>query len=136
MTPAARIRTGTGRRRLLWVGAAIFGLALAAVLIGTVWFNAYLRSERFRQLISEVTSRRLKAAGEYLPFQFTGSTIYSERFEAMGTTAAPFSVFRAEQVRAVLNPAGVLRRTWQVDEVDVQRLEVSFRELNRRLPSP
>ncbi len=110
-------------RIILWSIGGFFVVIAGGYLAVRLWFSAYLHSDGFRRMISQKTSAALKADGGFDPFQFTGATIYSDGFRARGEGAF-FSTLRADQIRAEFNLGGVWHRAWQVDRIDVQRLEM------------
>jgi hypothetical protein len=110
-------------RLLLWMLPLIFIALIAGFLIFHVWFNAYLESPAFRQLIGVLTSTQMKAAGEYQPFHFSGTAIYSDAFKARGSAKTFFSELEANQIRAEINLGGLWKKAWEIDEINVQRLE-------------
>ena len=104
-------------------------LALVVIFVGgfiafRIWFFGYLKSDAFRTLIGGLTSKQIKANGEYLPFSFNDSAIYSDGFKAGGGDAAWFNTLRADQLRAQINLGGLWRHAWQIDEITIQRLQV------------
>lgn len=106
-------------------------LALALIFVGgfiafRIWFFGYLKSDAFRHLIGGLTSNQIKADGEYLPFSFNDSAIYSDGYKAQGTAQASFSDLRAEQIRAQINLGGLWKHAWQIDEIDIQHIEVAL----------
>ncbi|MDP9291812.1 MAG: hypothetical protein M3O82_05555 [Verrucomicrobiota bacterium] len=76
--------------------------------------------------MSAAVSNVLKMEGNFSPFDWSGSTIYSAAFVGQGTDAAFFSQLHADQIRAEINLRGVLRHVWQVDEISVQRAELNL----------
>lgn len=116
------------RRTLVWAAVLLLTGGLIALVIGPVWFRSYLGGEGFRQVLSQATSRALRAKGEYEPLRHAGSTIYSDRFAAVGGAKAAFQTLVADQARAEFNLGGLWRGSWQIDDVQVQRLQVSFRQ--------
>jgi hypothetical protein len=113
-------------RRLAWVAAGLFLLVVAAAVGARVWFNAYLRGAEFRALLSRLTARELRAAGEFRPFRFAGTTIYSDGFNARGMEGAFFSALDADQLRADFDPGSVFDGVWRVRELLAQRVVVSL----------
>lgn len=114
------------QKTILWSA-----LILAVVLVGGViavrlGFNAYLNSAAFRQKIAGLAGNAFHAEAEFQPLHLSGATIYTDGFAAHGTGAAFFSDLRADQLRADFNWHGLLHHTWQIDQIDVQRLAVRF----------
>ena len=68
------------------------------------------------------TGETLHAEVEVDPFQFTGSTIYSDRLEARGSAESPFAELELDQMRVDVSARRFFDHVWQIDQVDVQRL--------------
>lgn len=114
------------QKTALWL-AFSFCLALVlGVTAARLGFNAYLNSAGFRQKIAAMAGRALKAQSEFQPLHLSGATIYTDGFAAQSTGGAFFSELSADQLRADFNWHGLLRRAWQIDQIDVQRLAVQF----------
>ena len=86
--------------------------------------DSYLRSEDFRRFVSRATAQTLKADGEFAPLHFSGMNIYSDGFKARGSEASAFAALAIDQIRADLGLRRWRERVWQVDHVEVQRMEV------------
>ena len=113
-------------RFVIWGVPLLFIVLIAGFLAGRAWLNAYLESPAFRKLIGGLTSSQLKARGEYMPFHFSGAGIYSDAFKAGGTAEAFFSTLSADQIRAEINLHGLWNHAWELDEIDIQRVEISL----------
>ncbi len=127
MTTPRRLRqngTSLWKRTALWSLAALPVLLFAGYFAARAWIDGYLRSEDFRRFVSGATARTLKADGEFAPLHFTGMNIYSDGFKARGSDASAFSSMAIDQIRADLSLRRWRERVWQVDHVDVQRVEV------------
>ena len=129
------------KRSLLSLAAPWVLLALALVFVGgfiafRVWFFGYLKSDAFRNLIGGLNSNQLKANGEYQPFSFSDGAIYSDGFKAQGTAEASFSSLRADQLRAQINLGGLWHHAWQIDEIDIQRLDLDLGHAAGPEPAP
>ena len=130
------------RKRPLLTRAALWSLPVLAVLFIAgfiavrLWFYAYLRSDAFRHLIGGLTSNQIKAQGEYLPFSFSDSAIYSDGYKARGGAKAPFSDLRAEQIRANINLGGLWHHAWEIDDINIQRLLLSLGHTGGAEPVP
>ncbi len=121
------------RRTTGWIALGAFSFIVLSIVLLRLGFSAYLNSSTFRKKISDMTAHALKANGDFQALHLAGSTIYSDGFLAQGTDAAFFSKLCADQLRADFNWRGLLRRAWQIDDFEVQRLEVNFAE---RQPAP
>ncbi|MES2570343.1 MAG: hypothetical protein V4710_09870, partial [Verrucomicrobiota bacterium] len=114
------------RSVLLWGAAACLVLAVVGVVAGRSAIEAYLQSDRFRQLVASKTGETLKANSEFAPFRFSGTHFYSERFEAEGNEGAVFSKLRADQIRAEVSLRRFFEGAWRMEQLSVQRVDVHF----------
>lgn len=114
------------RRRLGWIALGLFVFLVAAVVTVRVLFNSYLNSEGFRQKITNATADELKAEAEFQPLHFSGASVYSDGFVARGTEASFFSELQVQLIRADFNWHGLLRRAWQIDQLELQRLDIDL----------
>ena len=105
---------------ILLAGVVIVALALF------LWVHSYVQGEPFRKLVAQKTSEFLKVEGDYLPFRWSGFSISSEGFIARGRPNAPFTEFRADQIRAEINPRSLFQHAWQIDRLQIQRLQVTL----------
>jgi hypothetical protein len=110
-----------------WTFLALFGLLLlTGIIIVRVAFGSYLKSEGFRRKIALAVGQLFKADATFTPLQIVDGTFYSDGFVARGNPDAFFSQLRADQIRAVFNWRGIFHRTWQIDELNVQQLDIHF----------
>lgn len=111
------------RQVVLW-GLAVVLAGVVVLLLGvTFGVPAYLRSDRFRQLVGHETSQWLGLTeGEFLALDWKGFSAYSEGFAGAGADRQ----VRADRIRAELYPGGILRRTWQVRDLEIARLRVQW----------
>jgi hypothetical protein len=114
------------RRTAGTIVLAIALLAAMTILGGRALLLAYIKSDAFRRKMTGSIDRVLKATGDFMPLQYVGGTFYSDGFSASGNAGAFFSDLRAHQVRAVFNWRGLLAHRYQIDELTVQRLDVTF----------
>jgi hypothetical protein len=115
---------------------AVLLLAAAAFFGFSFWLNAYLHGDAFRALVSQKTSAFLHAEGEYMPFHWNGLSVYSDGYRARSL----FGALQADQLRAEFNPHGVFHRAWQINDLEIQRLQLTFGRVtaatNVASPSP
>ena len=125
-TPRRQRQSGppAWKRVALWSLAVVLVLLFAGYFAARAWIDGYLRSEDFRRFVSGATARTLKAEGEFAPLRFTGMNIYSDGFKARGSEASAFAALAIDQIRADLSLRRWRERVWQVDHVEVQRVEV------------
>lgn len=132
-----RQRASRARNKLLLRLLIAFPVLLvAAYFVGRAWVENYLRSDAFRRFVSQKTAETLHAEGEFEPLHFTGLSVYSDGFKARGSEKAAFSSLALDQVRAELSLRRLRERVWQIDHIDVQRLEVGINGSRITLPEP
>ncbi len=114
------------RARWFWV-VVILAVGVVALLVGlNLWVKGYLRSEAFRALVEARTSQALRASSVYEPFQWTGSTVFSNELEAVGIGDGPLIKLTAQQLRAGVNWRAILDGAWRVDRLDVARIDAEL----------
>ncbi len=119
--------------KVFLVAALCLGVAaILAFLALNIWFNAFLKSDKFRLIISHAALGAVQADGEFLPFHYAGTTIYTDGFQAGGVGTAFFDRLQGDQMRAAFNLHGMLKHTWQIDELDLQRLQISVASSEER----
>lgn len=121
--PTKPRRTG---RVVAFSAIGIVAILLLALAISSIWLRSYLRSDQFRKLLSQRTGAALHVEGEYMPFHWSGFSVYSDGFTGRGSTNSPLSELRAEQLRAEIYVRGLFRRMWQVDNIEIQRLQLKL----------
>ena len=119
---------------LLFFLLLLFGTV--ALLSVRAWFFFYLRGENFRTRVTASINRVFKATGTLMPLHYTGGIFYSDGFAATGNEGAFFSDLRADDIRAVFNWRGVLRRRYEIDELTVQRFNVRFAAVRPESQAP
>lgn len=110
----------------LWSVPVVLVLALIGVFVAKTAVNRYLRSEKFRSFLAQKVGRSLHAESELAPLHFDTASIYTDRFAARGGTKAAFSELRVEGVRAELSWRRFFEKVWQVDAVEIQRVQVQL----------
>ena len=114
-------------QRLLLLVSISGGLLLVfGFLVVPLLLQSALHSDAFRKLVSQKTSAFLKAEGEYLPLQWNGFAAYSDGYAARGQAGSALTELRADQIRADLSPLGILNHAWQINSLDLQRLQLVF----------
>jgi hypothetical protein len=119
--------SASGRRVLrlvLWILLGLCVAAIVAFVAGREWIERYLRSDRFRQFVSQRTSQTLKADGAFAPFKVVGTSFYSDEYAARGGPEAWFSEMRIDQVRADVSARRFFEKVWQIDRVSAQRVDI------------
>ncbi len=111
------------RRLLAWGVPLLLVLAVVAVFAGKAAVAAYLRSESFRAFLARKVGSSLHAQVEVTPLDFTGLNMFCDRLHARGEKDAAFAELRLDGVRAELSARRFFDRVWQVESVDVERLD-------------
>ncbi|MEY2600223.1 MAG: hypothetical protein RLZZ142_2482 [Verrucomicrobiota bacterium] len=109
--------------------------ALGLVLVGGIggvffvrsWIESYLRSSAFRSRVESALGGVFHAQATLAPLQRTGSSLYSQALEARGLEQAKFRAIEAQGVEAQLDLRGLWQRTWQIQSLQAQRLDVDLR---------
>jgi len=113
------------KKRLI-LGIAV--VLVAAVVVGAIAIRqsvqTYLRSDAFRAMVSGFTSRALGVRGDFAPFQWAGSSVYSEDFQATGREGTRLSDFSASRIRAELNWRAAFEGEWRIDRLDVGQARI------------
>jgi len=107
------------------VAALVTGVGLIIFsFIGYIMVRKYLRSDDFRVMAGEETSKALKAkSGEFEEFQWEGRSVYSKSFSADGGADAFFSRLKAHEVRANVSLKGVRKGYWLIPNVEIKRID-------------
>lgn len=98
-------------------------LLIVGVMIGAnIWVQSYLRSDAFRAMIEHKTGLALKLKAKYRPFQWSGSSVYSDQF-AGGEGTGDIS---AQRIRASFNLRSILDGAWRINDLNIGRLDTVF----------
>ena len=97
-------------------------IGVLAVLFGNAWVKRYLRGDAFREFMNVQVSKSLHTWGEFAPFEWNGSSVYSETYQAQGLTTGPFEQMHAHGLRAAVDFGSFRQEAWDIDEVSVNRL--------------
>ena len=122
------------KRLALWALPAVFVLAILGYFVAKAAIDSYLRSEGFRKFIAQKAGATLRAECEIAPLQFTGANLFTEGFTAQGGEDAPFATLGLDQMRAEISLRRFFEKVWQVEQVDVQRLNLSLTGPRAALP--
>lgn len=111
---------------LLWSLGGLLVLLIVGLVAARAACLTYLHSAAFRTMVGAATGHALGGRGEYQPFHFNSTTVYSDGFEARGEGPAAIQAVRAEQIQAELDWHGLLHKTCKLDEVTLARLDVTL----------
>ncbi len=125
--------------RWLWGSfAVIVVIGVAGVLFANGWVKRYLRTDAFRDFMNVQVSKTLHTWGKFEPFEWNGSSVYSETYRAQGLTTGPFEQLHAHGLRAGVDFGSFRSEAWEIDQVSVNRLTfvVSDDERRKMMPPP
>jgi hypothetical protein len=116
---------------LAWTTGAVVLLIIAALLIGQVWLNRYLRSEEFRGTLEQKTGVNMRAKVSIAPIVFEGTQFACADFTAQGAQDAAFSLAKVEDVRGDVSLPSIIavffgQRKFRVPSLDIQKLTLEF----------
>lgn len=97
------------------------------------WLARYVPSEAFRGTVTQATCHGLHISGEYAPITRTG-WLTADTADFHGAEGARvIKSLAAQEVRATLNPLGLILRRWELSRIDIARGQV---ELQKVEPQP
>ncbi|PTX92061.1 hypothetical protein DB346_24245 [Verrucomicrobia bacterium LW23] len=115
-----------------WLSWLLFGsigtvalLTLAAV-VAFYSLRSYLRGDEFRLLASRAVSSALNVEGEFQPFQWEGTSVYTEGFDARGRADAVLGRLRGEQLRADFNIRSLFIPPYRLNHLNLDKLRIDF----------
>lgn len=111
-------------RVLIFTTLSSFVVVVVVLFLLFVFTNSYLKSEKFKVATQEKLGGRLKAKGNFDKFNWSGSSVTTNRFSATGSNKSFFSKLRANGLRADFNIGAIKRRAWELATVDVNQLNV------------
>ena len=111
-------------RVLIFTTLSSFVVVVVVLFLLFVFTNSYLKSEKFKVATQEKLGGRLKAKGNFDNFNWSGSSVTTNRFSANGSNKSFFSKLRANGLRADFNIGAIKRRAWELATVDVNQLNV------------
>lgn len=127
MARSRRSRRNTRPSPRRWPWIVLAGLLLAVILAvvgGTILAKRYLRSEAFREFLAEKVSTALGVDGEFAPFSWTDSSVYSESFGGSGK--AGIESLQAQGIRTSIDFSSFKRDAWDVEQVTINRMDLSM----------
>ncbi len=137
-----RSRHHRKRAWMWWVplsALALLGLGAGGLTLGA---KRYLKSDAFRELLSDHVASVLQVDGAFDTFRWTGSSVYSARFHGDGKGS--LEEVDAQGIRAVVDFGSFRREAWEVEKVTVNRAMVNLAptasdapfRASERTPSP
>ncbi len=122
----------TGRARGCWAGLAV---GVAALVVGALTVPAWLSGiveglaakDGFRGMLSRQVGGAMKVRGEFAELDLKDWRVRTAHFRSEGMPGEAIEALEAEGITGKFDPAGVLRRVWRVDWVDVERARIALR---------
>ena len=111
-------------RVLIFTALSSFVVVVVVLFLLFIFTNSFLKGERFKVTTEEKLGRRLKAKGNFDKFNWSGSSVTTNRFSATGSNKSFFSKLRANGLRADFNIGAIKRRAWELSTVDVNQLNI------------
>ncbi len=117
-----RRRPPQGRVWLLRSAIGFIVLLVVAFFGVSSWLKNYIRSDAFRDFLSQSVSKVLRVNGEFDSFQWNGSSVYSEKFVGQGSSAGPVEHLNSQGIRADVNFGSFRREAWEIENVTINRI--------------
>ena len=97
----------------------------------------YLKGDAFREFMSVEMSKTLRTWGSFEPFEWNGSSVYSEMYRAKGLTSGPLEKVSAHGLRAGVDFGSFRRDAWKIDQVSINKLTfVLSNDVRRKVELP
>jgi hypothetical protein len=117
---------GTGKSIFIWSGITLVGAAVISLFAFQAWLENYLKSEPFRLKTQAAIGRVLHAEVQLAPLQHRGTTLSSESAELTGNPNTSLKSAKVQSAQAELDLGGLWRRTWVINTLTFQHLDVNF----------
>lgn len=105
-------------RRLVWLIPLLLFVFLILGLVGlSQWVRGYLHSEAFRELVTSRTNQTLNVSGQFTPFEWSGSSVYSETYSGSGSGDALWQDLDAKRIRAEINWRSMFDGAWRIEQL-------------------
>jgi len=114
------------KRFAIWAAPTLVVLAILGYFVAKAAINSYLHSDSFRKFLAEKAGGPLRAECEIAPLHFTGANIFTENVKAQGGPDAAFGALSLDQLRAEISLRRFFDKVWQVEQVEVQRLNLDL----------
>ncbi|MEM6821745.1 MAG: hypothetical protein AAF558_07400, partial [Verrucomicrobiota bacterium] len=125
------------RKLGLVVTAISLGLGFVAWQWGYGALLSWVEGEGFRAMLSHQVSRAMKVEGSFGRIEMRRKfSADAAAFESVGRAGEAIGSLDAYGIRGVFNPWGILRSTWQLDRVDIQRGKFALRLPNDAFKVP
>ena len=132
--PSRRQAPSRWKRLALWSPLVLLVLAFLGYFAVKAAAYSYLQSDGFRKFVAQKAGVTLRAVCEITPLQFTGPSVFTEGFKAQGGKDAPFASLALDQMRAEISLRRFFEKVWQVEQVDIQRVNLSLTGPHADLP--
>jgi len=111
-------------RRLFWIVPLILFVVVVVGLIGvSLAVKNFLHGEEFREQVTRRTSEAMKVEGDFAPFDWNGSSVYSESFSADGKKGSLWQSFEARRLRADFDWRSIFDGAWRMEELSIGSVE-------------
>lgn len=122
-----RSRRRAGRVKTSWIGRALVGLlvlALVGFLTLFLGIRGYLHGEPFRKLLSSLAGKALGGEGEFSSFRWHGLQVRTDAFEAV--SGGPLRKIRADGIETEVGLGGLPRGVWELKGSHLRMLEAEI----------
>ncbi len=120
---------------LLRTGAVLGVLLLVGIFAAQSWIHSYIRSEPFRLRTETALGKAFHANAQLSLPQHSSSSLYVDSLAATGlkadssrpdTADARFRSVQMQGVRVELDLMAILQRTWRIERLSMQRLDLDL----------
>ncbi len=116
----------TARKILLWLTGCLSALLCAGIIAANLWLQSYLQSQKFLDLVSEAASSSFSAEGKFSPLRWTGWSVYSDGFSAVGRGSSALHEINAQRIRTDFRWRAVFSGVWKLENTSVGFLQISL----------
>jgi len=125
------------KRSYLIISLIIGILFLLILVAAAIWIpHRFLSNEVFRQEMNRQTNTTLQVSGEWMPFRLDKWVLRSDGYEGSGSFSEYGYHIRAEQISFKINWRALLRRQWQINPIEVSKLDIEVTPLSEAAPAP
>ncbi|MEM9479565.1 MAG: hypothetical protein AAGA58_07935 [Verrucomicrobiota bacterium] len=132
MARKSRKKAAKAKKKSRWLSILSWSALGLLVLVAVIGFGAviairgYLKSEKFRDMLSAKASGLLKAETEFSDFSWNGTSVVTDKVTAFGYEDAVFAKLKCEGVSASIDLDEARRGTWRIPDVSINRVNVLF----------
>ena len=112
---------------MAWISlAALFVVLAVGCIIGTMWFDSYLRSRQLLELIAQTTGNAVRSDATFQPLRWTGSSAFSDQVTLSGRPGSSLREATVSQVRAELNWRAAFDGVWRIEDLAITQFDADF----------